>query len=189
MSGQWISEDPIHVVVRNEEPALHDTQGRLVKPAQRRVYAKFNRGTAPGWASEIGVKSFEFRRMPERGIAKEQWLAYYDVREDAQRMGWTEEEQEAIISRLEEVVHAVLPVEPPRLSAPWPAYDKLVPQGKRTIDMVAAKIVEKVEEDGYNPVDVLEYEKQNLNRVEVVVALEALIAPVAEGETEVSVAA
>ena len=187
MSYQWIAEDPIHVVIRNEEPALYDTQGRLVKPAQRRVWAKFRRGTAPKWANEVAKDHFDFRKMPERGVSAEQWLAYYDVKEDALEQGWTEEEQEAIVQRLGVVAHAAVPVEAPRMVAPWPAYDKLVAKGARTEEKVAEKVAEKIMEDGYDARAVLAYEQENLNRPLVVAAVEALLVPVEEpAETVVS---
>jgi hypothetical protein len=62
---QFIAEDPVHVVVRNESPALIDAKtGRTVRLAQRRLFAKFQRGTAPEWAQKIALETFEFRRCP-----------------------------------------------------------------------------------------------------------------------------
>lgn len=187
--SQWIAEDPIHVVVRNEQDAIYDTHGRLVQPKQRRVYAKFERGTAPAWAVDLARQAdLQFRAMPERGVTVQQWLSYYDVKQDQLRNGWTDEEVEEIVRRVDEVAHAAIRCEPPRLKAPWPAYDKLVAQGQRTIDKVAAKIAEKVQEDGYSPHEVVAYERQNLNREQVIAALEALLEPVEEA-TETIVAA
>ena len=38
--------------------------------------------------TKIGLDTFEFRKMPERGVTREQWLAFYDVLEDAAQQGW-----------------------------------------------------------------------------------------------------
>jgi hypothetical protein len=175
----------VYVLVRNETEAQYDTKGHQLEPKKRHVFAKFKRGTAPGWALKIGLDTFEFRRMPERGVAKEQWVAFYDVKEDAQQMGWSEEEQAAIVKKLDsDAGHAVLRVSKPKLAAPWPAYTKLVVQGQRTIEKVAAKIAETVEELGLDPADVIAYEQENLGRPEVVNALAALNPAPSEPEEE-----
>ena len=57
--------------------------------------------------------------------------------------------------------------------APWPAYDSLVPQGRRTIDMVAEKIVQMTHDSGLDPASVAAYEREHLNRQVVLDALEA----------------
>jgi serine/threonine protein phosphatase PrpC len=123
--------------------------------------------------------------MPERGVSKQQWLAYYDVREDASQMGWTEEEQAAIVAALDGAGgHAVLRIAPDKLTAPWPKYDSLKVQGQRTAEKVAEKIAETVLELGLDPASVIAYEQENLNRSEVVNALTALSPAVAEAEEE-----
>jgi len=68
----------------------------------------------------------------------------------------------------------------PRKDAPWPAYDSLVAQGRRTIDMVAEKIAATVTENGYDPAQVIAYEQANANRPLVVAALEQLTTPKVE---------
>lgn len=73
--------------------------------------------------------------------------------------------------------------------APWPAYDKLTAQGRRTIEMVVEKIVAAIEDLGVDPQTVLAYERQGLNRAEVISAVEALSAPKLEPEPEDLVAA
>jgi hypothetical protein len=67
-------------------------------------------------------------------------------------------------------------VEPVKVPSPWPKYDSLVKQGRRTIEMVAEQIVETIGLMGLDPGDVLHYERGNLNRPEVIEALEALMA-------------
>lgn len=58
--------------------------------------------------------------------------------------------------------------------APWPAYDKLVPQGRRTVEIVAEKIAAMTLDMGLSPADVVAYEREHANRPEVIEALEGL---------------
>ena len=68
-----------------------------------------------------------------------------------------------------------LHVEQPKLTKPWPRYDELKAGGRgRTAELVVEQIMAKITEDGYLPDDVLAYERQNLNRPDVVEALEGL---------------
>ena len=57
---------------------------------------------------------------------------------------------------------------------PWPAYDKLVAQGRRTIELVADKITLMTLDMGVDPETVLAYEREHLNRPLVVEALKGL---------------
>jgi hypothetical protein len=173
---QFIAEDPVHVVVRNESPAIVDARsGGVITQKQRRVFAKFSRGTAPRWAAELGVATFEFRRRPE-GVTPEQWLAFYDSIEDQGGRGWTDEEREAIEAKLQST-DGVLLVEKPKLAAPWPSYPKLLASKAPgpTRKQIADKITATVEELELDPRDVIGYELENKNRPEVLSALEALI--------------
>lgn len=172
---QYIAEDPVHVVARNEQAAIVDPQSRgVIQPMRRRLFAKFQRGTAPGWARQIGLETFEFRKAPQ-GVTPSQWLAFYDSLEAQQEMGWTDEERETIDAKLLTIA-GVLVVERPKLSAPWPAYDSLVAaKGGPTRPEVAEKISSIVEDLGLNPHDVLAYEQQELDRPEVVTALQTLL--------------
>ncbi|MFA5052998.1 MAG: hypothetical protein WC565_03000 [Parcubacteria group bacterium] len=67
-------------------------------------------------------------------------------------------------------------VEPVKVPAPWPKYDSLVKQGRRSIEMVAEQIVETAKLMGLDPETVLHYERGHLNRSEVIAALEELVA-------------
>lgn len=66
-------------------------------------------------------------------------------------------------------------VESPTVAPPWPTYDKLVTAGRRTTEMVAEKIAEKVVEDGYDPEAVAAYERTHLNRALVLDKLAGLV--------------
>jgi hypothetical protein len=65
---------------------------------------------------------------------------------------------------------------------PWPAYDKLVVQGRRTVEIVAEKIALMTLDMGLDPEAVLAYEREHLNRQQIVEALEGLVS--AEEEEE-----
>lgn len=60
-------------------------------------------------------------------------------------------------------------------AAPWPAYDKLIVQGRRTAEMIAEKIALMTLDMGLDPEAVLTYERENANRPQVVEQLEGLI--------------
>lgn len=180
---EFIAEDPVHVVVASEQPAIYDGRGNMVQPKRRRVYAKFVRGAAPVYAQQVALESFSFRKI-HQGIARERWFGYYNSKDAQRQFDWTEEEHDLIVRRLTE--QGYLEVQPKKVAPPWPAYDKLVTHGQRKIEHVVEKIVAKVTEDGYDPAAVVAYEQQNLNRAEVLAALAALTA---EEEPEPLIAA
>lgn len=67
--------------------------------------------------------------------------------------------------------------EKPKLQPPWEKYDQLYVHGQRTMQHVIKAIVETISITGIDPEKVLEYERYNLNRPEVVDALESLLVP------------
>jgi hypothetical protein len=146
-----------------------------VRTARRRLFAKFQRGTAPSFALAIALNAFEFRRRPS-GVSAEQWVAFYDSYEAQLSQGWNDEEREAIEAKLL-TIDGVIQVEKPRLPAPWPAYDKIV-AGKKPLpnrNEVAAKIGAYVLEGELDARAVIEYERENKDRPEVVAELERII--------------
>lgn len=193
---QFIAEDPVRIVVRSELPALHDDKGKRVRDRQQRLFAQFQRGGLPPYALDLAVKAFEFRKKPPAHPI-ENWVAFFDSEAGQIQNNWTTAERELVEARLTVGVADddgrfypppadVLLVERPHLAAPWPAYDKLVAQGARTVEKVSVKIAEKVTEDGYDPAEVIAYERENLNRAAVLDALAELIETPAEPELLVS---
>lgn len=69
---------------------------------------------------------------------------------------------------------AVDPVHP---KAPWPKYDAILARGKRTSVMAAQIIVDTAEQIGVDPAVVIAYERENLNRPDVIKALEFVPQP------------
>lgn len=92
--------------------------------------------------------------------------------------GWSDEERLIVEERVKtgpgNGVDYII-VDTPRVPAPWPGYDKLVSQGARTVQKVAEKIVETIRETEVPAGHVLAYERENLDRPEVVKALEAML--------------
>jgi len=99
----------------------------------------------------------------------------WDSKEAQKVYGWTDEEREKFEQKLKSHPRfglRFIEVVAEKIPAPWPAYDKLTAQGRRTIEMVAETIATKVREDGYTPADVIAYERENLNRQQVIEAIE-----------------
>lgn len=169
----FVHEDPIHVVVRSETPALVNERGQRVTLKQRRVFAKFVRGTAPAYAVKAAEGKFEMRNRPGE-IAPAQWLACYDSLADPN--DWTAEERKLIEQTLTD--RGYLAVVPEKLEPPYPLYDKhRKTAGRRTIDKAIADIVAAYELAGFNLDDAIAYERENANSDDVVAALEALKTP------------
>ena len=183
--AEFIAEDPVHVAVASEQQAIYDNKGRQVEPKQRRVFAKFVRGVAPEYAQKVALEAFSFRKIHE-GIEKARWFGYYNSRDAQQQFGWTEAEHDLIVAKLRE--RGYQEVQPVRAPAPWPAYDALKAHGQRKIEHVVEKILAAITDLGVDPQVVLEYEKQNLNRQEIVDAITVLTAG-EESEAEPLIAA
>jgi hypothetical protein len=65
-----------------------------------------------------------------------------------------------------------------KLEEPWIGYDRLIAKGRTTNKVIAEKIASRVEGDGYTAEEiapVIAYERQELNRPEVIEALEAIV--------------
>lgn len=147
---------------------LYDDKGRMVRPKQRRVFAKFRRGMAPGWAVAIGVGTFPMKDRPPE-VDPAAWLCAYDSDADE----WNDEEKAAVEAKLEE--RGYLRVEKPRLKAPYPMYDKhrKTAQG-RTIATVVKDIEAAYESAGFNLDAAIAYEQENGADEKVLAALEGL---------------
>lgn len=155
---------------------------------QKGIVCEFRPGGIPAWAKESSAAQFG----APLGLAHDEDPTFrysmYDTDEAAHSSKWTPavkaEVEDRLLNGMSYGVDYVQ-VTKPKLKAPWPNYDKLVPRGKRTPELVAQQIAEKVSTDGYDPYYVLSYESENQNRLEVIKAVEHLIAnPVVEAEEE-----
>lgn len=191
---EFICENPERFVIGPDLQKVVNTKGETVQEYRKSPFAQFERGNAPDYAYQKAVEyGLKFATKPtyEGGgeFPSQQWLSYYDSEADQIRAGWTDEEREAIERHLLNTQGVYL-ADRPKVAPPWPAYDRLTVQGRRTIDLVVEKIREKVIEDGYSPGDIVAYERENLNRAAVVEAMLALEErPVEEEEADPLIAA
>ncbi len=139
--------------------------------------APFVHGDVNEWEREIALKHFggDFRGLTE-GEDPMWRLSTYDTDAAAAQHRWSAEEKEKFEAVLREHAGAdYIVIDKPRRPAPWPTYDKQTAVvGKRTLELVVAKVTETVLDLGLDPVGVARYERDNANRPEVIAALEAL---------------
>lgn len=181
----FISENPLHVVIRSAIKPLYDDKDHLIREPQRRLYAKFERGLAPGWARQIGEETFAMLNRPPE-VPTGGWLAAFDT----EAADFNDEERAVAEERLQGRPGVIL-VEKPRLVAPYPKYDqhrKIA--GRRTAEHVIADITAAYEATGFNVGDAVAYEQENGGDPAVVAALEGLVTePTVEDEAEPLIAA
>lgn len=143
-------------------------------PVRSGLTIEFRPGGIPEWARQQAAATFGH----QPGVAHDEdptWrYSMFDTDAEAHMRGWDSETKALVDERLLTGLgygddHIL--VEKPKLPAPWPNYDKLVPRGKRTADMVAQLIADKVRDDGYDADTVVAYESENLNRSEVINAI------------------
>jgi hypothetical protein len=167
-----MSEKQKEVMVHRQEEQFSPSSGKKIGMS-RRVFAEFRRGGVPDWALPIAESTFKMNgKSPE--IPARMFLCTYDSELDQKERNWTDAERADIEAKLRET-GGVVEISPPKVEAPWPAYDKLTVHGRRTLEHVVEKIVTKVQEDEYDPAEVARYERENLKRPEVIAALEALV--------------
>ena len=168
-------------------PGVHEKVERMADGSMRQkapgYMVEFRQGDLTNYERDFARKVFVWKGLPTAlGGSKE-----LDPLDDLHRVSsfdtsWVPEEfrerVEANLLANTALGQDYVLVEQPVLVAPWPSYDKLTAQGRRTVEMVAEKIAAQVTENGYDVGQVLAYERQTLNRPEVVAALEALsVAP------------
>lgn len=150
-------------------------------PVQTGIVCDFRQigHAATPWEQDAALKTFEFNGLAI-GEDPLRRLGYYDTDIAAQQFGWDADTKKLVEDRLlSGASYGIdyLRVEKPKLPAPWPTYDTLVQQGRRTNQMVAEKIAETVADIGIDPQVVINYERENLGREEVIKAVEVLLEP------------
>lgn len=159
----FVHDNPVHVNIRTDD---RDDKGRLIRGGKRRLYAKFTRGTAPEWAVQQAASIFQFKSMPEN-LTPAQWLAAYDSQSDGP---WNPDERKIIEDEL--VFRGYLAVEPEKLKAPYPMYDKhRKVSGRRTVEHAIKDITAAYESAGFDVDAAVAYEQENGNDPSVVAAL------------------
>lgn len=182
-------------IYRNYEgPTAQDERKMVLQDGQVQILQKglsakpWRWGDVTEWENLQALKHFE---SSFRGLGYDEnpshRLSTFDSLWAQEVNGWTDEEREIVEARVRSgpgngVDYIV--VDTPRVPAPWPAYDKLRPQGKRTVEMVAEKIAETIAELEIDPQHVLAYERENENRPAVIAAVEALNAGLPSSSAE-----
>ena len=152
--------------------------GGTVKP-QKGIVCKFQhagRGLSP-WEIDEALDRFDIRGVAV-GEDPASRLSFYDTEIWQIHQGWDDQTRKKVEDRLlsgNGFGTDYFLSERPRAQAPWPGYDKLGAQGRRTVEMVAEKIAQMTTDTGVDPEAVLQYERENLNREPVVKAVEALL--------------
>lgn len=140
--------------------------------------------------SPIGIRSHEIKQAREQlhnyGMPKEQdqvtpvdpayRYGVFDTRDFQKEHadeGFDEAErlklEEFLIEHQDEYYRLVVEI---RVPIPWPNYDTF--RGVKGTP-TALRIAERVKEDGYDIFQVIAYEKENVNRLDVITELEALL--------------
>jgi hypothetical protein len=146
------------------------------RQTRRPFICEFEQDTT-NWEQEFARENFKFRGVPhdESGVRDIDpvpfRLSSFDT-ETIEDPELRKEVEERLLAWQNPNDHLLC--ERPELAPPWPAYSRLVAQGRRTDEMVAEKIAEKVKEDGYDASEVLEYEETHLNRQSVISKLREL---------------
>jgi len=170
------------------------------QPKKRGVVCEFKLDYLHPWEIDAARSTFQFRGVAAAGPIGSPIIKHVDPigrvsvydTEEAEANG---EYQAAGVSR-EDVERALLSkhslgrdfilVEKPAVPAPWPAYDKLTTSRGRDLSWVVEQIVSRVQDLGVDPISVIEYERANRNRPEVIDALRKIGQPAEEEVVEVA---
>lgn len=120
---------------------------------------------------KLGLKGLGYDEDPRHRFS------VYDTDLQALIENWDEETKTLVEQKLDHACGPdLLRIEKPKLTPPWPAYNRLIGED------AALMIADKVKNDGYEPHYCVNYERENLNRPEVIEAIQAVEAELAEGE-------
>lgn len=147
----------------------------------RGVLCQFTHGALLEWEYELAKNSFGLKGLAHDENPRRRFSAY-DTELEARRQGWSDEKRRMVEERLLEYATAGqghILVEKPKLDPPWPRYDDIRGRGGKT---TAQMIADAVRDLGHDPHYVIEYEKENRNRTDVVEAVEAVELELLEGE-------
>lgn len=162
-------------VIKAEQALIQGPQGPMMQVMREPVIAIFQKAGVTPWERQFAAQHFGFVGLAE-GEDPLGRISSYDTDEEAIRHGWSPEQKIAVEELLDRQQSAdYFRVEKPRTPAPWPNYDEIVPQGRRTIELVAAQIAETVQTLGIDPEAVIVYELENKARPEVLEALSPVV--------------
>lgn len=181
----FMSERGIDLTVRRSKEIFSVKTGERIDMSKR-VFAEFRKGGIPEWALPIALERFKMNGKPPE-LTPQQWLYTYDSGADQRARGWSDEERDLIEAKLRSSPKVVEISKQP-VPVPWPKYESLTAHGRRTAEKVVEQILAGIETTGVDPASVVEYEREHLNRPEVIAAVEGL-AVAEEDEAEPLIAA
>lgn len=175
-----------------------DDRAQEKKVVQQGIIAVFEQGLLTEYEVLQGLEQLgPFTGLPileddQVPVSPRKLLRVYDTDMVAQSDYWDDATKKQVEQFL--LNHALygrdfIAVETPRLPAPWPAYPKLVAKNAAGMKDVVKKILAKIDEDGYAAAAVLAYEVENLNRPEIVAALQNHLPAEPEVDVDAAVAA
>lgn len=164
-------------VIKAQTTLVQGANGPVMQMLAEPVIALFQQAGCTEWERKLALDKFDFKAIGD-GEDPVRRVSAYDTDTEADRHAWSPETKrqiEALLDAQQGVEY--FRVERPRRPAPWPTYDEITVQGRRTVDLVAEQIQEKTREMGFDPSEIIAYERENLSRTAVIQALEALLAP------------
>jgi len=167
------------LVVRRTVAIPHHLTGERVYQ-QRGITADFKwagRGL-PEWAKQQALEHFKFTGLGHNEDPMQR-LSFYDTDAEAVVHGWDAETKSEVEELMQKKQNdAYFEAQRPRLTPPWPNYDKV-----KNVKALASMVADLGIDVSY----AIEYERENANREEVIAAFEALTAePEVEEEVEVT---
>jgi hypothetical protein len=162
----------------------HETTHISGLPPRRSIVCKFKHAGLSPWEIDAALNRFKF---PAAGHDEKvsHRLSFFDTEIESQLQNWTPDERTLIESRLESAPGNgvdFIRVDKPVPVAPWPAYPKLVAKKGQPMEKVAEKIVAIVGDMGLDPGAVAQYERETLNRPQVLEALDSIVPKEEEDE-------
>lgn len=176
--ARFISKHQRYSLGIRDEVGMVTAQGVPIV-AQAGILANFSHGGLAQWEVDEALEVFEFHGLPE-GINPVLRLSCYDTDFAEKEERWPEgvkDEVENVLRTSGRLGSDYIEVGRPRVPSPWPTYD----------EASFARILNRVIEDGYDPAEVLEYERQSQKREDVIKALEGMVidaGPAADTEPE-----
>ena len=159
--------------VRRETPAHLGPDGKMV-PAVRALQAEFDPDLRNDADIALAKSTFTFRGMPihENGqpVNSTYRISVFDSEIMALKLGWTEEEEALVVDELRNrgpIGQMYVEVVPVPAEKPWNGYDEL-DDADRIVDLATAI--------GADLEAILQYERENANRAEVIAALQGVMA-------------
>lgn len=150
-------------VIPSEYTLVQGEHGPKEVLSRNPIIAQFSKQGITEYEREAALEHFRFKGIAE-GEDPLRRISSYDTDQEAAQYGWdkkTKEEIERVLDLRQGVDY--FRVDKPRAIAPWPTYDKTPP----------GKVLQMVSDMGIDPDAVMEYERENKNRPQIIEALEA----------------